>query len=79
MTGELIFDHLSDSARRVHEFHRRWSVDSFHIQLKAMALLAIASVDAKKPGDAYWQAVAAFRFAREIERQEMEYTQRLSA
>jgi hypothetical protein len=79
MTDDLIFDHLSDSARRVHSFHRRWSVEAFYIQLHAMAALAIASVQARKPNDAYWQAQAAFRFAREIERQDMEFTQRLSA
>jgi hypothetical protein len=79
MTEDLIFDHLSDSARRVHSFHRRWSAEAFYIQLHAMAALAIASVQAKKPNDAYWQAQAAFRFAREIERQDMEFTMRIPA
>ena len=70
MPEDLIFDHTADSSRRFHSFHKRWSVDAFHIQRNAFAALAIASVAAKKPNDAFWQAQAAFRFAREIERQD---------
>ena len=76
---EPLFDHIAPAARQFHNFHRKWSVESFDIQLKAMAVLAIASVRAKKPNDAFWQAQAAYRYAREIERQEMEYTQRIPA
>lgn len=77
--AEPLFDHLSDSSRRFHSFHKRWSVESFHVQLQALAVLARASVAARRPLDAYWQAAACFKYAREIERQEMEFTERIPA
>jgi hypothetical protein len=73
MPREALFDHLSDNARRFHERHTKWSLQSFHIELSNMAKLAIDSMtDAKPKRDAHWQAVAAFKLAREIERQAME-------
>lgn len=70
---QAIFDHLSDNARRFAECHTRWSLQSFHIELSNMARLAIDSMtDSKPKRDAHWQAVAAFKLAREIERQAME-------
>jgi hypothetical protein len=73
MPEQAIFDHLSDNARRFHECHTKWSLQSFHIELSNMAKLAIDSMtDAKPKRDAHWQAVAAFKLAREIERQAME-------
>jgi hypothetical protein len=73
MKPECIFDHLSDNARRFHECHQKWSLQSFHIELKNMADSAIESMtDSKPKRDAHWQAVAAFKLAREIERQALE-------
>jgi hypothetical protein len=72
MPSEPIFYHLSDNARRFAEFHRRWSVDAFYIQLNAMTVLALESVRQGRSKDAHWQSMAAFKFAREIERQKME-------
>jgi hypothetical protein len=69
--SECLFDHLSDNARRFHEFHRKWHTAYFHLERDRLAALAIESIHAKKR-DAHWQAVAAFKFAREIERQELE-------
>jgi hypothetical protein len=73
MPREAIFYHLSDNARRFAECHRKWSLQSFHIELSNMANAAIDSMtDSKPKRDAHWQAVAAFKLAREIERQAME-------
>jgi hypothetical protein len=73
MKPECVFDHLSDNARRFHEFHRKWSPHSFHTELFNMSKAAIESMQGSRPKrDAHWQAVAAFRFAREIERQALE-------
>lgn len=69
---EHIFDHLSDNARRFHECHTRWHVVYFHVMRDQMAASAVESVKKRKPLDTFWQAQAAFRYAREIERQEME-------
>jgi hypothetical protein len=70
---QAIFDHLSDNARRFHECHTKWSLQSFHIELSNMCNAAIESMTDRKPKrDAHWQAVAAFKLAREIERQAME-------
>jgi hypothetical protein len=69
---EWLFDHLSDNARRFHDFHRKWHAAYFYQERDRLARDAISSARTGKR-DSHWQAVAAFRFAREIERQEMEF------
>jgi len=71
MPSECLFDHLSLNARRFHEFHHKWHSAYFYVERDRMAASAIESARAGKR-DSHWQAVAAYRFAREIERQELE-------
>jgi hypothetical protein len=76
MPEECVFDHLSNNARRFHEFHRKWHVAYFHIERDRLAADAIQSAKAAKR-DSWWQSIAAFRFAREIERQMLETGERV--
>lgn len=71
MPDECVFDHLSLNARRFHEFHRKWHTAYFHLERDRLAREAEVSAKAGKR-DSHWQSVAAFRFAREIERQQLE-------
>jgi hypothetical protein len=76
MPDECVFDHLSLNARRFHEFHRKWHTAYFFVERDRLALEAERSARAGKR-DAHWQSVAAYRFAREIERQQLETGERV--